>query len=195
MHYYSYHSLLAPLAAHRPLAYLAVFAGMIFEGDAVLFTAAFLTHQRLFDFGDMALVVLVGVFVGDLLWYQGGILLSRTPALAFIQRWLERLTTRFDTHLSKRPWHTLFVSKFAYGLHHPILMRAGAVGMPPRRFLWNDMLATLLWVAVVGGIGYAASASAVALPRLRFVERTLFLGLVSFFLIEWLIRRYAKRRA
>lgn len=192
---YHYPALLAPFALWRPLGYLAVFVGMVFEGDAALFTAAFLTHQGLFDVGDMALVVFAGVFVGDLLWYQAGIWLSHTPSYSFVRRWLERITARFDSHLSKRLWHTLFVSKFAYGLHHPILMRAGAIGVPPRRFLGSDILATLLWVAIVGALGYGASASGSVLHRLRFAERTFLFGLIIFFLIEWLIRRNAKRRA
>lgn len=190
---YPHQLLLAPLAAWRPLGYVAVFAGMVFEGDAVLFTAAFLTHQQLFDFGDMALVVLTGVFVGDLLWYQAGVWLLRTPTLAPLRFWLERLTARFDRHLLQRLWRTLFVSKFAYGLHHPILMRAGAIGIPPRRFFWSDVPATLLWVAIVGGLGYGTSASVTAFHRLRIVERVLGVGLVLFFLIEWLIRRSTNR--
>lgn len=190
------HAILLPwLLWWRPVGYAVIFFGMMIEGDALLFTAAFLTHQRFFDFGDMALVVLAGVFVGDLLWYQLGIWLAQSQRFAWVHHWLERLTSRFDEHLSKRPWHTLFLSKFAYGLHHPILMRAGAIGIHARKFLRSDILASLAWIAIVGGLGYASSASLpVVRHRFRFAERALLVSLVAFFLFEWFVRRSSKKR-
>lgn len=183
------------LISWRPLGYAIIFFGMMIEGDGLLFTAAFLTHQGIFDVGDMAVVVLGGVLIGDSLWYWLGARFAGSPSFAFVSRWLERATARFDTHLSSRMFRTIFISKFAYGLHHPILMRAGAIGIPPRRFLKNDILATILWVAVVGGLGFGVSASFVALQRsLRFAERALVLGLFAFFFFEYLIRRRSRQQ-
>lgn len=179
----------------RPLGYILVFAGMLLEGDAVLFTVAFLTRQGFFDIGDMAITVLVGVLVGDMGWYQLGIWVQHSESFAFIRRWLERVTGRFDRHLMENPLRTLFLSKFAYGLHHPILIRAGAIGISARRFLRSDVLASLAWVMIVGGLGYASSASSLILRhRLRFIERTFLVSLIAFFLFEWIIGHNSKKR-
>lgn len=186
---------LSSLLWWRPLGYAIIFLGMMIEGDGLLFTAAFLTHQGVFDPGDMAVVVLSGVLIGDVLWCWLGAWLAGSPSFASVSRWLERVTARFDTHLRGRMLRTIFVSKFAYGLHHPLLMRAGAIGIPTRRFLKNDVLATVAWVAVVGGLGYGVSASFVALQRsLRFAERALVLGLFIFFFFEYLVRRRSRRQ-
>lgn len=162
----------------RPLGYIFVFIGMVLEGDAVLFSAAFLTHQGFFDPGDMAFAVFGGVIIGDLLWYRLGASLA---VAGRISRWLERLTAPFDDHLRNRLVRTIFISKFAYGLHHPLLMRAGALALDFKSFFAGDLAAIFCWVLIVGGLGYISSASfALVRHYLRFTEIALLLGLVAF---------------
>ncbi|MBI2120422.1 MAG: hypothetical protein HYT94_02240 [Parcubacteria group bacterium] len=45
------------LTVWKPLGYVLASLGMVFEGDGVLFTVAFLTSEGFFDPGDMLLVV------------------------------------------------------------------------------------------------------------------------------------------
>lgn len=60
------------LTLWRPLGYLLTFLGLLFEGEAVIFTAAFLTHRGFFDGGDIFFVIIAGVITGDILWYLAG---------------------------------------------------------------------------------------------------------------------------
>lgn len=176
----------------RPLGYIFVFIGMALEGDAVLFSAAFLTHQGFFDPGDMAFAVFGGVITGDLLWYRLGASLAAGGRFA---RWLERLTAPFDDHLRGRLARTIFISKFAYGLHHPIIMRVGALALNLRRFLAADLAATFCWVLIIGGLGYISSASfAFVRHYLRFTEIALFLALAVFLVFWHFVARRSKAK-
>jgi len=170
------------LTTYRPVGYLLFFLGMLIEGDAVLFTASFLGHQRFFEFPFVVVIGLAGALLGDSMWYFLGTKLNEHTPL--FHKWLGRLSQPFDEHLKKNLLHTIFISKFTYGFHHALLARAGALRVPYRKFLIDDILATLPWFAIVATLGYVSSASIGILRHsLRSVQVALFIGLVVFFIV------------
>lgn len=184
--------LLQSLIAWRPLGYALVFIGLMIEGDAILFAAAFLTRMGFFDFGDMTAIVLAGTLLGDTAWYELGARFRDSTWR--IARWAERLTAPVDTHIRERPFRTIFISKFTYGLHHPILMRAGAIRLGYPRFIRVDFVATILWASIVGGLGYFSSYSFVLIRHyLRIGEVWLVIALVIF-VLGWNLIGISSRR-
>lgn len=177
------------LTVSRTLGYLLVFLGMIIEGDAVLFTAAFLTHQNNFDLGDMLFVVLSGTIIGDILWYYLGFKLNYSKRFTFICAWMNKVSKPFDSQLHKRPLKTIFFSKFFFGLHHAILIRAGNLKLPLKKYLQTDAVAIIFWVMSVGGLGYLSGLSFSFFKHsLRFAEIALVIGFLVFLLIIHFIR-------
>ncbi|MBI4119774.1 MAG: VTT domain-containing protein [Parcubacteria group bacterium] len=186
-------TLLHYLTAWKILGYGAIFLGMIFEGDAVLFTAAFLAHQGFFDPLNMFVVVLCGILIGDSLWYLLGHWLNTSSA--FFTKWAARIAAPFDQHLLNSPFRTIFISKFTYGFHHAILVRAGSLGLPWKNILETDIPASLLWITIVGGLGYASGAAFVLIKHyLRFAELGLLAALIIFIAAYYLIVRSTKKR-
>ncbi len=185
MHLHSF--FLYYLTAWRPLGYTLTFIGLMFEGDVTLFTVSFLTREGFFDVEDMLVVVLLSVFIGDVLWYQLG--KHVIPKFPKVVRVVERLAQPFDKHLFDRPARTLLMTKFTYGVHHAVLIRAGMFQMDFRRFVKNDILAILIWVGVIGGLGLFSSLSLEYMRKyVRFVEVSLLVGLLSFFVFERILR-------
>ena len=181
------------LILSRPLGYFLIFIGLAIEGDLVLLIIAFLTHQGFFDLGDMILVSLAGVFVGDVTWLYLGKKLDRLSPLT--HRLVTKLSGPVDKHLRERPVRAIFVSKFTYGLHRAVLVRLGQNGMGLKEFLKADIPAGLVWFIVVGGLGYLGG-GAVTLARhyLRFTELGLLLVVVAFLLISYLSRHYSEEK-
>lgn len=193
MHSYFFGQLSQLLFAWQPLAYLSVFLGMIIEGDVVLFTAAFLTQEGFFNPVFMFASLFAGILIGDTLWYKLGAYVVNSDRRAVKAVW--RLTKPFDTHMKERPLRTIFVSKFAYGIHHVLLMRAGAIGIPFRKFIEDDAISSLCWIFVVGGLGYFSSYSfGLTKEYLRFAEIALLIGIIVFVLLENIIRQLLKNR-
>ena len=56
------------LIAWQPIGYLAAFIGMIVEGDAFLFAAAFITQSGVFNPFIMWVTLISGAVIGDVLW-------------------------------------------------------------------------------------------------------------------------------
>lgn len=169
------------LSLWRPLGYALVFLGMMVEGDIILFTAAFLTHQGFFVLGDMLIAALGGAFLGDWLWYMLGLRLSR---FTLIKKLSDRIASPFDAHLKEWPFRTLFISKFTYGIGHLLLTRAGLLKFSRAEFFKADTVAILVWAIIVGGLGYLSSASFVLVHRyLRIVGFLLLIFWILFFIV------------
>lgn len=181
------------LTLYRPLGYFLIFISLLIEGEFVLFTAAFLTHQGAFDIGDMFMVIISGVLAGDMLWYFAGTLLDGTNY--WWQKWFNRFTKPFDRHLAESPFRTIFISKFTYGFHRAIIVKAGMLKIARSKFLKADIASAFLWIGIVGGLGYGASASFLLARRyLRLAEVGLILVLIIFFLLLHFTSRYFQKK-
>ena len=174
----------------KPLTYLLMFIGMIIEGDFLLFSVGFLVHQGLIDMRDAFVVLLSGVLVGDLLWYWLGMLLSASPRQ--LHKWFHVAVRTFDNHIHKHFLHTIFISKFIAGIHHPILMRIGALHISVKRFFAYDLVSSVGWIIGVGALGYASSASFISIKNsFRFVEVGLLFGLIIFFILKYIFDKFS----
>lgn len=183
---------LSYLIIWKPLGYILAFFGMVFEGDGALFTLAFLTAEGFFDIGDMLIVILLSVVFGDTLWYFVG-----KKYITFFPRvvaWVDRFAKPFDRHLLERPTRTLLLTKFVYGAHHAVLIRAGMAKMDFRKFIKSDIISIVVWVGVVGGLGYFSSISlAYEKKYLRYAEIALLLALILFFVAEHYIKKFSQK--
>ena len=182
------------LTGWEPLAYIIIFLGMMLEGDLILFTATFLAHQGFIEPVSMLMTALWGMILGDNLWYSLGLKIKDSSRLAFLTVWAEKIAKSFDNRLINHPIKTIFIAKFTYGFNRAILIRAGMLKLKWTKVEQSDILATLLWMVIVGGLGYFASASfSLAKNYLRFAEVALVLGLLLFFGLEYLVTQKTKR--
>ena len=184
--------LLSYLNHWEPFGYIILFLTMMIEGDTALFIASFLTHQGIFDPIAMFLTALWGMILGDNLWYSAGLKFKNSAH--WLNNWAERLAKPFDEHLVNKPFRTIFIAKFAYGVNHAIIFRAGTLKIKWSDIEKSDILATLLWMAVVGSLGYFSSASFTLVKNyLKFGEASLLLGLLIFLGLEYLITKRTKK--
>lgn len=182
------------LAYWQPLGYIILFLGMMVEGDTVLFVAAYLTHAGYFALTPMLLTALWGMILGDNLWYTLGLKLRKSERLQFIAKWAEGLAQPFDEHLRENPFRTIFIAKFTYGFNRAVITRAGMLNLRWKKIEESDILATLLWMAIVGGLGYFSSASLSYLKSyIRYGEVGLLIAVVLFFLLERALANHSRK--
>ncbi len=177
----------------RPLIYLAIFVAMIIEGDIALFITGFLAYQGVVGVGNAFFVAFFGTIIGNVLWYQMGFRMH--PPLSLFKKWMKYFPSMIDNHLLKRPFYSIFISKFIYGLHHIVLMRMGMLKMGIRRYIGYDIGATAVWLFLVGGLGYISGSAFVSAKHyLRVSELGLLAGLMIFLSVEFLVYKYSKKR-
>ncbi len=175
------------------LFYFLVFLGLILEGEAVLFIAVFYTIKGFFEPLFIIPVIFTGVFVGDIFWFKYSFYIARhTP---FLGRLVCRFSENFDNYLLSHRGTAFFISKFAYGLNHIAILRAGALKIPFKEFLKADAVASVLWMMIIGGIAYLSALTFDYFRHyLKIAEAGLLLGLLFLFFLTWLIARINRSR-
>ena len=175
------------------LIYVVAFFSIAIDSDATIFIIGFFTLQKHLNPLVVFLIVYAVVLVGDALWYSLGLAFKYLPLS--VNNWVDRLATPFDDHLERRTFHTIFITKFTYGLHHVFLLRAGALHMPYRRILRIDALASIPWILIVGGLGYASGASFHLVRHyVKYAEVLLIILVVVFVFLERYITKYSRRK-
>ncbi len=181
-----YSSLVHFLIEWKEYVFLILFIGMIFEGDLLLFSSAFLASQDYLSVSILTIVIFSGVMFGDSLWYFCGHVLYQK--FSFFRRLLDKIPPRYDRHILDRPFKTFLISKFTYNMHHPILLRAGTINLDFKSFFKNDFYATVVWFFVVGGLGYVSGSYFFIVKHyLKYAEIILFALVFILFLVEYFI--------
>ena len=139
------------------LGYLLGALGVLIEGDLTWFTLAFLLSQGFFNVELMLLVVFLGVVVSDTLFFFIGRWIKYLPKIVYF--WSNKISQPFDKHLHDRPLQTLLISKFAYGVHKPILIRMGMIDKTYWDFMKADLPSIFTWMMTIGALGYFSGLS------------------------------------
>jgi membrane protein DedA with SNARE-associated domain len=130
---------------------------------------------------------------GDLFWFWVGLQLRERGGI--VTHWARKIAGPFDEHLRERTFHTIFLSKFIYGVHHAILIRAGMLRMRLDKFIKIDFASSVTWIVVVGGLGFISSLSFDRIRhQIKFLEGALLIAFIGFLLISYLISYEAKRK-
>lgn len=181
----------------KPLGYIVAFFGMMLEGEGFLFALSFLTHRGFFNAVYMFFILLAGALIGDLFWYWFGrrFNTSHIP-FAFLRNWIDKIAKPLDDHLINRTKHTVFISKFVYGFHRLIMIRSGSLKIKLIDIIKIDIVATIVWIFVIGGLGYLSSLSLhFTRRRLRLTEIALAISIIVFILFwDFIVRKLLKKK-
>lgn len=186
-HFITYITSLSPL-----LMYGGIFVGFMLEANTVLFSTMFLAEQHLLDLSILVPVALLGSMAGNVAFYVIGYVSSGKSNR--YTRLTDLISKPFDHHLMDRTWQTIFLTKFVYGLNCAIIVRAGQLRMPLKRFVTIDVFATLIWLTIVGVIGYGSGTFfSITAQDLKHAEIGLLVALVIFFGIKHFVSTYIKK--
>ncbi|MES2436596.1 MAG: hypothetical protein V4519_01165 [Patescibacteria group bacterium] len=179
--------------AWPPLGYAIIGLGMAIDGEPFLFAAAFLLYQGILDFIPTLLVVFSMTIIGDIGWFYLGKQFNRLPRP--IKIWIERLAGPFDHFLEFHPAKLMGISKFAYGIHHALWARAGALNLDLKKLIKIDIVATIVWIGIAGGLSYIFSASFDKVTRyIGYLEIGLLISLIIFVYFQQKIGKFITRK-
>lgn len=120
--------------------------------------AGVLLHAGEFAFWPLYFTLLLGDFVGDIMWYFVG----RNAAEPFLRRFghifgvtknvFEKTENLFRRHDAK----ILFVSKITmgFGFALAVLMAAGAMRVPFRKYVILNLLGGFVWTGLLVALGF-----------------------------------------
>jgi len=192
-------SVLNLLAEHR---YIFAFLGALFEGTYIMILAGVLFKFGYFNFWGLIVVLIVGYFINGFGLY----LIGRTGGHQVLDKWGKRLhitkklLEKLEEYFKKHSVKTLFITRITYGLSMPVLIIAGSFKMKWKKFVLVTMVATLVWVLALFGLGYVFG---ISYKALSVVTKSITLGLTialfviiisaSVLIVYWL-RKFARAR-
>jgi membrane protein DedA with SNARE-associated domain len=169
--------------------YWVLFIGTFLEGEAILIMAGFLAFQGYLDVRSVILTAFIGSFLGDQFYfylghYKGRALLRRFHTIARKFREALRLIGKYGVFVA-------FISRYTYGFRIVLPIILGITNLPPRTFLWINLLSALSWAIVFSLGGYLFGKSATLfLGDVGKYEHYLMLALLGFVMVAWLIHMY-----
>ena len=132
--------------------YIASFLGTLIEGEVLLLTSVLSSQLGHFNYFGGMIAAFFGAFLKDSIKFMlvkkyGNKLLKSKPKL---QSKLDSNSTWFE----KRPFFYMTFYRLMYGFGTPILMLSGLKNIPYVRFAFHSAISVLIWVALIGGLGY-----------------------------------------
>ena len=113
------------VAGNEVLAYFLIFLGIIIEGEVVVLFAGILAHLGGLNIIPCFIVGVFGIASKSYLGYYLGIFLhNKYPHNRFF-RYIESKILYFLPHFKDRPFWSVFLSKFIYGINHFAIVLAG----------------------------------------------------------------------
>jgi membrane protein DedA with SNARE-associated domain len=178
--------------------YAFIFLGTFFEGELVVIAAGFLAKIGLVNFWWAMLFCFLGAVSGDNFWYvvgkYGGIqfLHKYGKFLGVNQERIDKAHRFFD----KYGMGTVFIARFIFGTRLTTSMVAGSSKMPENKFLKANISGAIVWVGIVGSLGYlfGKSFKMIALLVKRTETILLILAVLAIIIVIFRLRQRSKNK-
>lgn len=171
--------------------YVVVFFGMFIDANITIITSAVLIGRNILGPFAAIFTILIGGISEQFFWYWTGRKLGKRQ---FIMKWADKLSQKYDSHFIEKTFHSLIISKFIYGLHRVALIRVGMLNLGFKKFIKASLPSTIIWLIVVGLIGFFFSASFDVLKHyLKYGELVLLFVVILYVAIDIFISRYLKK--
>ena len=183
---------LGPIASliggHVILLYIIMFVMVIWEGEITLIIAGILVHIGVFSLPLTLFLALIAAITKTIVGYRLGSYLGRTFPNSSFLKYMERKVFFFLPRFRERPFWSIVVSKFIYGVNNLTLVFAGYVNADFNMYCLAEGTSSFFWLGGMFGLGYFFSASALAFSHtLRSFALRIALFIIGFMIIQKII--------
>ncbi|MFH1990286.1 MAG: VTT domain-containing protein [Patescibacteria group bacterium] len=171
--------------------YFILFPLAAFEGPIISLIAGFLVHLGYFSFLPVLIILVLGDVIPDVIYYYIGRFGSKRKIIEKYGSHLNLLEKLWREHGKK----TMFFSKIAYGLSTPLLISAGLVKMPIRRFVsYTIPISITLYTVIITSGYYLGNSYQLAAKYINFAEIIIAVIFVIFIAVYVFSAKYARRQ-
>ena len=178
--------------------YLALFPLACIEGPIVALGAGFMVHSGYLLVIPAFLVMLLGDFIPDSIYYFIGRFGNKEKLLkkydtksGLVSRHFGYIEKAWQEHTTK----TMFVCKLAYGFSIPLLILAGFTRVSYIQFVWRSLVVTLFQYGLLMLVGYYLGQSyQSAIPYVKDVGIIIAIVAIIFIFLYFLVQRYMKNK-
>ncbi|MFA5936346.1 MAG: hypothetical protein WC822_00535 [Candidatus Paceibacterota bacterium] len=153
------------VGSHQVWAYLAIFLGLITEGEVVVITAGVLCYLGALNFWVSLVFILVGGLTKTFCGYYLGEFLYRKYNHHKFFIYLEKRVLFFMPRFQLKPFWSIFVSKFIMGVNNLVIIFSGYNKIRLKTFLKAELLSTIIWAPLLLSVGFFFSHTALSFSK------------------------------
>ncbi len=153
------------VADHTLVAYLVIFFGIVIEGEFVLIATGILAHVGILPVWLTLFIGFVGAIGKTALGYYIGTVLGKYFPRNLILKYSERKVLSLLPRFREKPFWSIFISKFIYGINNLTIIFAGYARATFNTYIRAEMLSTLIWTPFIFILGYFFSYTAFSVTR------------------------------
>ena len=150
---------------HQIFAYVVIFLGLIFEGEIVVILAGILAHLGTLNFGITLLFILLGGLTKTLLFYRLGEFIHKKWNHTKLMKYIEERVFNFMPHFDKKPFWSIFISKFIMGVNYLVIIFSGYKKIDYKTYLKAEFFSTIIWAPLLLTLGYFFSYTALNISK------------------------------
>ncbi len=162
-----------------------LFLGVLVEGEITLIIAGILAHIGAFAFGEAYLVALAGGMSKTLVGYRIGRFLRRKYSKSRVFRYIVRKVRTLLPKFDEKPFWSVFISKFIFGLNNLVLIYSGFIRVRRTTYIKAEIVSNAIWSFLALGLGYIFSIAALGISHdIRKFMLLLLVFLVAFIILQ-----------
>ncbi len=185
----SFHAITNFAQHHQLAGYFIVFLGVLIEGEFTLIITGILAHIGAFSFAEAYLVAIAGGLSKTLVGYRLGRFLRRKYANSRFFRFVVRKVRTLLPKFNEKPFWSVFVSKFIFGLNNLVLIYSGFTKVRRTTYFKAEVVSSAVWAFLALGLGYVFSIAALRISHDIRKFMLLFLAfLVAFVILQRIIQ-------
>ena len=173
---------------YEVLAYFVIFFGMVLEGELVVIFSGILVHLGALPMIPVLGLAYAGCAVKSISWYYMGVKFASLFSKNKFFSYMEKRIHYFLPYFKKKPFWSVFLSKFIYGINHLTLIFSGYTKINFKTYFKAELYSSVIWLIGVFSLGYFFSYAALGVSKdIRKFTIIILLFILGFILLEKLI--------
>lgn len=165
LHHYAF--LLNPFSTffytHVLLSYCVLFFFIFLEGEIALIIGGIFVHLGILSLWVTILLTIIAAFLKMFAGYGFGAYLGRKYPNSKFFKYIERKILYFLPHFREKPFWSIVLSKFIYGVNNAALLFSGYVHADFKIYMKAEMLSSFIWLGAMLGLGLFFSSTALSI--------------------------------
>ncbi len=150
---------------YQTLIYLFLFLGLLIEGEFVLIASGILLHLGALNLYFTLYFICLGLLSKTTFGYYIGTLIHSRWNQTRLLKYIEKRVSNVMPHFKRKPFWSIFISKFILGVNNIVILFAGYQKINFRKYLKAEFFSTIIWAPALISLGYFFSYAALHVSR------------------------------
>jgi membrane protein DedA with SNARE-associated domain len=150
---------------HVFISYCVLFLFVILEGEIALIIAGVFVHLGILSMPVTIMLIMVGAVLKMVAGYRLGRYLGKKFPDSKLLKYFERRVLYFLPRFREKPFWSIILSKFIYGINNATIIFAGYAKADFRMYMKAELLSSMVWLGVMFSLGFFFSAKALEISH------------------------------